>query len=237
MTRYYYHFTSYKNIDSIATEGIKPQCGDRCKSINDSGGVFVSREIYGSIKMYALMRSFYLKYKGARGTKELQNLRMEIENLKNSNEIGMANLHKQMDICDKERAIKRIEQVKSYADFSSFLGGPCCLLTIKDLNVEEVAPENCCYPFTIPPESIGITYLKDQLNESMNIFDLEPILARNMYLFNPESIGGGNVSEVKHLYEDMSCMPYIMYTPQRFEFLEMPVIEYNEQRKKALTIR
>lgn len=64
----YYHITNYKNLESICTHGLIPQCGIRTKSILDNRcAIFLSKGIINSILMYGNLLFHFNSYVGEKG--------------------------------------------------------------------------------------------------------------------------------------------------------------------------
>ena len=99
----YYHFTEYKNLESISRDGLLPHNGERSISISDSRNIIcLSKGKTSAIIMFMALKSFYEHYAGKVGDKLLKDL-------KNSNE----DIRKQIsnDIFDLENKLFKIYEL------------------------------------------------------------------------------------------------------------------------------
>lgn len=228
----YYHFTNHNCFYNIANIGLIPQNGFRCQSVGDDEcGVFLSKGINNSIIMYSSMFSYYNKYKGIEGVKLINELKKEIEKLKQAKKRCWEEPIYNKIIEDNNKAINRVIQIRNRNSFTDYLGGYGCLLSVTNISVDENNhPEDCCYKNSISPENISLVYIRNK-NTNERIFMIEPIL---YYLINCipfEEITKNATSEykdsVQQLYSYLNNPYFFQFDPNYYCLEEIPINLYN----------
>lgn len=223
----YYHFTTYNALNNIRIEGLKPQEGIRCQSIGDNTkGVFFSKGMLNSIKMYAYMFRHYYKHIGFEGDNEINKSRKKIDEYEELS--NKRRLYKEIYAGDIEYHKSRIEKVnliRSFPSFFDYLGGYGCFLSVDKVeNISEEVPENCCCIHTIPPTDINIVGI---VNKFTNVYTdfREAVLAYFIncvpYEVALNSVDKDNRVNIYNLYRSF-YNPYC--NPMWCDLIETPIV-------------
>lgn len=227
----YYHFTSFNNLDGIMNNGLIPQSGFRTYSIDDSNsGVFLSKGIDNSIKMYAFMFGYYNKVIGYKGTKEINDCMSEIDALSKSYKNGFTELR----IKNLYSVIDRINSIRSCSNFLQYIGGYPCLLSICGIDVKDsVVLENCCYDDVISPSNISLVNLWDKYNNVYyTYFDAIVAYLKNKYPLN--SFSQDHREDISNLYNYINSFGFINFNPCYCDLIDVPILNYKNQKVRAL---
>ena len=160
----YFHFTCYNNMNNISQLGLIPQNGFRCNAINDDRvGVFLSKGIDRALVMYAAMYYQYKMICEYNVSEQINIIQKEINRWENRK-----NYVKDIEFINERIAklqldIEKIKSIMQCKQFSDYLGGEGCLLSINKLNnYNSVNLEDCCYNNIIPSNNINMVFLYDK---------------------------------------------------------------------------
>ena len=229
----YYHFTNYKSLERIKIEGLKPQNGNRCKSIGDDRtGIFLSNGIDNVIAMYALILGYYNKYAGMEGYIEMQNKLLLIEQLRHKFERSIA-------MKKLEPELERFNMIRESRDFNDYLGGDGCILSINGLNDSNLCQgaEDWWSINEISPNNISVLGLR-HLYTNQYTDSREAVLSYFMSMYRFEDILNlvpddrkNNIYQLcDYIYRYLGyiyCNPYWCY------LVETPINCYNEDYIKV----
>ena len=235
----YYHYTSYGSMNGIVQEGLVPKIGIRSMTKYDNrGGVFLSKGIFNSIKMYASMLRYYNTYSGSNGINEINNYLNEINYLINIQNRLDENLKKQLEdeIFRLNQDIEMIKYIMSFNSFIDYLGGEGYLLSVNELdNVDEKYKEDCCYNNIIPASIINAVILRNEGNGT-NI-DSRELLMNYFVKTIPHDELSKIIQDEKtldDLYKLLSKYNYVDYTGYEVQEVPLDFYNYNKQKIKPL---
>ena len=228
----YYHYTSDNCFNSIVQNGLTPQRGIRCQTINDTDyGVFMSKGIDESIKMYAFMYSFYNKFVGYEGDKLIEENKIKKQQISKNENHGLDKLHDIITVKQLESEIKKVCQIRSYLNFFDYLGGTGRYLSINGLyGVDDSVPHNCCYNGVVPPYMINLITIRNKLT-NVRISSREVILSYFMSMYPIEEVLKKTTDETKdqiyQLYDYVRHFHYDYYNPYYYDLEEIPISYYD----------
>ena len=235
----YYHFTSCKNFYNIAKEGLKPQTGMRCQSINDPGnGVFLSKGIENIIAMYASMYNYYLKILGSEGNKEIETCKNNIECLESQKKYSWNQQYIESNLNYSYSRLNMFLNIQN-GDFYNYLDGPGYLLSVSGLDINDMFPENCCYNGIIPPSNIKLVYLKNPYDDNCR-FSREDIILYFLYHIPIDDILNNISNDYKDfvvkLYNDWYKNNPLLFNPNEYCLVDESISCYNIYSQKEKTL-
>lgn len=233
----YYHTTSYKNLESIAKNGLVPQIGSRTSSIGDKRyAIFLSQGIKNTIMIYGSLLSHYNSFSGSQGLKAIRFYEDKIKSYEESaNEIPLD----EEDLAEIEatvHAIEWIKQIMEYKDFAEYIGDGVYLVVSDVSEINSDNPKDCYTTKPISPEKIKVVLLKNK--DTGEIVDFrEYILAYFMSITPINNIIDNlsnvvNIKVIRELYDSkLSDIEY--YNEDNFEIAEVPIETYLSNYKET----
>ncbi len=231
----YYHFTSFNNFYNIMKKGLIPQKGFRCYSINDDNyGVFLSKGIDNSIRMYAYMLSYYEKVKGIEGDQTIQDCLNELHELYQK----IPSYRNKMKIDECISTINRVNIIKRCRSFVEYLGGYGCLLSIEGIIPDNIRSlEDCRCDKVILPSNINLVSIRDK-KTNYYIYNLDAVFSYLMYLYPLEkvieNVEEENCNSIKKLYKYRDESYYKNFDSSYFDLFEIPIVFYDYDYQKIL---
>lgn len=226
----YYHFTSYKNLESICRLGLIPKKGGRTRSIGDNRcGVFLSKGIQNAILMYSSILYHYNSHTGERGEKAIEYYTDRINQYnQNAKEIPLD----EEDIAEMKamnEAIEWIKQIMKYKDFFEYIDDGCYLTISRIDGITEIEPKDCYTNETISPEKIKVVTIKNKKTGKV-IDSREKILAYFLSITPMESLIKSTPNVVtKKLITDLydnKVKDISYYNSNNFEMEEISIKEF-----------
>ena len=193
------------------------------------------------LAMLSLMYGFYSKYAGYVGYNEIIAKSFEIQNLQNQvNSTGLLQFEKHIEIMHCESVINNISEIRKFGNFSNYLGGEGCILSVDGLEgIIERSPYDCFYKGIIPPSKIKVVNIMDECTkECFN--DREKVLTYLTYLYSLDKIIKNvpekNINDVYLLYQYIHEFNFQYCNQSNYILKEIPISFYNYPKEKTLTI-
>lgn len=174
----YYHFTEYKNLESISRDGLLPHNGERSISISDSRNIIcLSKGKTSAIIMFMALKSFYEHYAGEVGDKLLKDYSSYIKKY----ETRLKNLRK---FSKKDNKLikstesyyetfsmlkSQIENIKQYNSFEEYWGSGVylCIKDVQNVKYNDYNYYDSWVEHKINPEDINVVLLKNKNSEEI----------------------------------------------------------------------
>lgn len=233
----YYHFTSYNCLNSISYNGLVPQTGFRCKSVNDGRfGIFLAKGMDQVINMYSLLLSLYLEQSGENGLRLIQEYDNSINRIEKAINYGGSSEQMINSLNELKEKKEIINQVYNCKSFIEYLGGEGCFLSIYGVdNIVIDNPQECFCDRIVPPSNISVVFLQNKITNEMTdsreavLSYFMSYLSLNDFAKNP--LNEDSIQSISYLYKLREECNYLFFNKENFDLCEVPIGSYVYQKR------